>query len=296
MGLSKAGTGNRKWLRKGGVKLAHVGAKDYDDLDGFRRVQQDLKDQSFYTGKIDGYFWGASVKAFKAANCHNKIIYGDRLLDAPEGVDLYNYWHEPVKQLRTGGKLEADQILLHESVSSTWSKTVNVLLRRHLGVHLLVRKDGTAIQTCDLARRTVHAGRQNSRSVAVEAISDYYGHRAKTGQTVINAIWAHKKKYILPSSRMLDTIWKLVSWTTEHTEVPLTFPATEDGKFRWGRGEWKKPGIVAHHRSAHADGCFVEHYCQLRSFGHDHGAAWNLTASAASEGKRLTILPGVNDG
>ena len=249
MGLSKAGTGNRKWLRKGGVKLAHVGAKDYDDLDGFRRVQQDLKDQSFYTGKIDGYFWGASVKAFKAANCHNKIIYGDRLLDAPEG-----------------------------------------------GVHFLARKDGTAIQTCDLARRTVHAGRQNSRSVAVEAISDYYGHRAKTGQTVINAIWAHKKKYILPSSRMLDTIWKLVSWTTEHTEVPLTFPATEDGKFRWGRGEWKKPGIVAHHRSAHADGCFVEHYCQLRSFGHDHGAAWNLTASAASEGKRLTILPGVNDG
>ena len=200
--------------------------------------------------------------------------------------------------LRHGKRRRAlDQIVLHESVTSSGRATVRVLKKRRLSVHFMVDRDGSITQHAPVSRATYHAGSgHNSRSVGLEMVSPYYGSRAKKGDEVIRARWAHKKKYILPGAEQAEASFRVIRWLCCIHDIPFTFSCVDEGdmRFRWGRDKDRasRPGILAHHRFHHADGLFFEHYAAARHIsGLDPVSAYEATKSAASSGKRVTKLP-----
>lgn len=191
------------------------------------------------------------------------------------------------------------EVVIHESVTSSRESTVRVLKGRNLGVHFIVERDGTVTQHVQTKHSTVHAGgRHNKNSIAIEIVNPYYGSRAKAGMVVIDAVWAHKGRYILPTREQVETVWLLVErMTVEFDTIPLAFPCAGADEFKWGRAPHGEvaPGIKAHHRWAHADGLFAEHYCILRSRGYSAQEAFTLTIERAESGSRKTALPEVKE-
>ncbi len=196
------------------------------------------------------------------------------------------------------GSTVIDEIVLHESVTSSRAKTVQVLKARGLSVHVIVDRDGSVTWHAPLADQCAHAGgKHNRRSIAVEVVNRYYGSQADDGVPDIEAVWAHRGWYILPTLAQCESTWQVVVGLHERiSTIPLDFPGIEAGGFRWGRYSVLKrlrppPGVVAHHRFDHADGLFPEHYCYLRALDYVPAEAYRLTVVAASSGKRLTPVP-----
>ena len=200
--------------------------------------------------------------------------------------------------LRSGKRRKPlDQIVLHESVTSSRKATERVLKKRKLSVHFMVDRDGTITQHAPVSRATFHAGSgHNSRSVGLEMVSPYYGSRAKKNDQVIAARWAHKKKYILPSEEQAEASFKLIRWLCTMHDIPLEFACIDedDRQFKWGRYKERagNPGVLAHHRFHHADALFFEHYAASRHISSLSPAdAYKCTKEAAASGKRITTLP-----
>jgi hypothetical protein len=195
------------------------------------------------------------------------------------------------KQLRSYSRRgqEVEQLVLHESVTRTGDAAVKVLERRKLGVHYVVDRDGSLSYHAPATKACSHAGSgHNRKSIGLEVINRYYGDKAVEGEEVIEAVWAHKGKYILPTEAQMSALWMLFAWLVARWDVPIEFPGGGD-YFSWGRlSDHNKPGVMAHHRWAHADGLFPEHYLLCRSLGADHANAWSATVRAASSGKRRT--------
>lgn len=195
------------------------------------------------------------------------------------------------------GNAVIDQVVLHESVTSSRDKTIAVLRARKLGVHIIVDRDGSVTQHAPLATQVAHAGsKHNRRSVALEVVNRYYGSQGDEGDPDIAAVWAHRGWYILPTPAQVEAVWLVLKGVLALTPtIPRTFPGATKTRFTWGRLSAaqlaKVPaGIMAHHRTDHADGLFPEHYCLMRSLGHDELTAYRLTSEAASSGKRSTII------
>lgn len=194
-------------------------------------------------------------------------------------------------------KSEPDQVVIHESVTSSREAAHSVLTRRGLSVEYTVERDGSVHQhVADVAdTRCIHAGgKHNARSVAIEVINEYYGKRANDGDEVLQCAWAHKKRYIMPTAEQLESVWRLLCHLDTVFETDLRrFPGIVDGRFRWGRLKDKagEPGTMAHHRWHHADGLFPEHYCVARDLGYAPADALRMTREAATSGKRWTELP-----
>lgn len=208
------------------------------------------------------------------------------------------------KQLRhwSRGTTKTTEIVIHESVTRGRDTTLSVLANRGLSVHLTVDLDGTVEQHAPLDRQCAHAGSpHNKRSVAVEVINRYYGDKAIEGERVIDAVWVHKGRYIMPPAVQLEAVWQtVVHVIASCPTIPRTFPGVVLGAFVWGRYPWlrktptkRPPGIAAHHRWDHADGLVPEHYCVLRDLGHSPAAAYQHTLDAAQSGKRSTPVVGV---
>lgn len=196
------------------------------------------------------------------------------------------------------GGATIDQIVIHESVTSSRAKTIAVLRARKLGVHIIVDRDGSVTQHVPLLRQTAHAGSaHNRRSVAVEVVNRYYGSQADDGVPDIQAVWAHRGWYILPTPAQCESVWQVIVDVHEQVvTIPLTFPGVTAKGYAWGRlpllQRVRVPeGVMAHHRTAHADGLFPEHYCWLRSLDYSPDDAYRMTVAAASSGKRLTPIP-----
>ena len=294
--MTSAGRGNQKHMAKARITLDMVEAADFDDLGAFRRMQTRLAD---YAGAVDGYFWGQSCDAFARAYRHNGIV-GGRLVAPPEGVSYLNYLHGPVEWLgnKRPNRLKS-QAIIHESVTHSAAAAVRILKRRGLGTQIVIsRRDGSVTQHCDILANVAHARHHNSAGVGVECINRFYGKHAKPGDRVISAVWAHRKSYIVPTEAQLQSFFSVLVWLEEVAGVPLEFPATKigadstdpGGAFYWGRWNGHKGarGCQAHHRSAHSDGLFFEHYALSRSVGLSHDAAVAATIAAASSGKRST--------
>ena len=191
-----------------------------------------------------------------------------------------------------------DQVLLHESVTSSRAATLRALKSRGLGVHLIIERDGTVTQHAPLADQCAHAGRlHNRRSVAVEVVNRYYGAQAPGMVPTIQAVWAHRGWYVLPTAVQCEAVWSVVVDLHESiATIPLTFPGVTAAGFGWGRlpllQRLRVPaGVMAHHRTDHADGLFPEHYCWLRSLDFAPLDAYRLTIDAASSGLRVTPIP-----
>ena len=191
-----------------------------------------------------------------------------------------------------------DMVVIHESVTKTAASAVRVLQKRRLSVHYTIerggggREDGRIVEHCEPELACAHAGVLNKRSIAIEVINPYYPKYARAGDEVIDARFAHKGRLILPSVAQCESTWRLIRWLTTAYEVPLQFPGlTDGGRFRWGRVKGIEPGVVAHHRTAHADGLTVEAFCVLRYGGLNTERAYDTMRRLAASGKRVTDLP-----
>lgn len=240
------------------------------------------------------------------------LVAEGRYLRAPDGVTVRNWLAEGVERLRdTGPRTRCSQIVIHESVTrGGWRRVWDVLTRRHLGVHLIVARDGSVTQHVDLQHSTVHAGALNRRSIGIEVESAYYSDGSgEPGVDWIPAIWAHRGRYLLPIREQCESTWLLVErlcaatpeGTTSHRDhvwPPLRFPGLVGNVFLWGRveGGAKMAGVQAHARTAHSDGLFPECYCALRLRGLSAIESWRLTVELAGSGQRTTALPAIGSG
>lgn len=198
------------------------------------------------------------------------------------------------------GTTKIVEIVIHEPAVRGRAATLKTLAAKGLSVHYTIERDGSVEQHAPLDRQCAHAGSpHNQRSVGVEVINRYYGASAVEGELVIDAVWAHRRRYIVPTPEQLEATWGVVvEVLAACPDIPRSFPGVDGPKFRWGRYPWltghlaRRPGgIVAHHRWDHADGLVPEHYCLMRSLGHEPAMAYQLTLDAARSGKRATPVP-----
>lgn len=211
----------------------------------------------------------------------------------PEGAPLTHY---------SRGRTRVDEIVLHESVTRTRAVTVGVLRGKKLGVHLIIDRDGSVTQHAPLTAACAHAegfgqaSLHNERSVGVEVVNRYYGGKAHDGEDIIEAVWAHKGSYILPTPVQLESLWSVLCALEQHLMLPLVFPGWQRDwlgrrRFVWGRiTRHEVPGVMAHARWAHADGLVPEHYALMRSLGWSAAEAYQLTIEAASSGRQETVV------
>ena len=239
------------------------------------------------------------------------LIVGGLFMRGPDGIPVRNWYSPGVQPLRdVGPRKSTRHVVLHESVTAPWyQRVVDVLARRHLGVHLIVSADGSVTQHVDLDHRTVHAGGLNARSIAIEVANPYYPPKldpGEPGKDWIPAVWAHKGRYLLPTPAQCETTWQLVWWLCydggrpllrgDPHWPPLAFPGVLGNVYLWGRvkGAAKAPGVQAHSRSSnHSDGAFPELFCVLRLRGADVTEAYERAVAMAGSGQRTSPLPPV---
>jgi len=185
------------------------------------------------------------------------------------------------------------QIVLHETAAPPGSvgRLINYFNQPHkmLGVHIVV--DGGAhahlLTSPDLAVAHADGGKasttHNDSSLGVEFMHAYYPDGK--GQ-VIDAPWAHKGKYLLPSLQRLEALFAAVDYACTAFGVPKIYPMHLSAGGRWGRarGHEEASGIMAHARWNHADGLFQEAYCRLRHAGLIAPVAYSVAISAAIKG------------
>jgi hypothetical protein len=258
--------------------------KGWDDADGFAKWQDQIHTEP------DGWFGNSSYHHLMARH-RDHIIVGGYPYPAPPGISVRN-WHAPGPGVR---RLPGDDrrgravnmAVGHESVTSTWRSTQEVLARRGLGVHLMVTEEvcpseGVRVtQHADLLwTRLAHAAGQNGPSVGIEYVSPYYP-EARTQieaelPTITPAGWSDAgrdglKGYRMLPPRMLEAGTILLEWLTM-PEGPVGIPREWRGldkaakAFALNRigGTPRRPGIWAHTYTDHADGAIPILYAWLR--------------------------------
>jgi hypothetical protein len=174
---------------------------------------------------------------------------------------------------RTGRTV--DELILHETVTRSTKATVDVLLKRRLGVHLIVGGDGEITQYGDLAfDRLAHAGGHNGPSVGIEVVNPYYPRFTSPKlpwQKVIDAPWAHEGRYVLPTPEQAEATAVLVQLLTDGAIDGLSIPRCWRGMSgstlamdRVPGGDTRAAGVWAHTYFHHADGAWLVLYAWLR--------------------------------
>lgn len=217
-----------------------------------------------------------------------------------------------------GRRKSVSQISIHESATHDGDvledepgerddATERGLRRRGLGVHFAigVGDDGEAqvVQHNDLQDELYHTGGPvNDLSVGIEIINPYYAVKGPW-QRIIDAPWAHKGRYVLPTEGQCEALWGLVDAITTASDdgahgldVPRYFWGLDgNGRFRMGPMPKRFPrstsGVLAHHQYGHhADGCFPALYCVLREAGMEIGDAYERAVTLATGARALVKL------
>ena len=135
--------------------------------------------------------------------------------------------------------------------------------------------DGRVTQHGDLANdRLAHAGGHNGPSVGIEVTTPYYESYLRAGlpwSRVIDAPWAHRDRYVVPTPEQAEAMARLIGWLTSPDAKGLSIPRTWTGldgtRLAMGRiadGDQRRPGVWAHHLFHHADGSWPVLYAWLR--------------------------------
>ena len=169
------------------------------------------------------------------------------------------------------------EIIVHESVTRSVQTTERVLKRRGLGVHLMVDAYGNVTQHADLAsRRLAHASPRNQRSVGLEVVNPYYPKylrkKSPWSGDPIQAQWADKGRYVLPTLPQAEATAHLLFWLTSPAakglDIPRQWVGIEGNRLAMSRvpgaKESTRPGIYAHTYFKHADGAWPVLYAFLR--------------------------------
>lgn len=208
---------------------------------------------------------------------NHKIIVGGRLFEPPKGVNVTNFLEPavPCFKAQKRGKTPVTELVLHETVTTGVNTTIAILQRRKLGVHFIVGPYGSVTQHNDLALdRVAHAPPHNKRSVGIEIVTPYYPINFGEGQPwkqVIDAKWAHKKRYVIPTLEQVEAACGLIAWLTSERAIPLEIPRRWVGLKKNGlvmgrllTGRLPISGIYAHTNFGHADGAWPVLYAWLR--------------------------------
>ena len=204
------------------------------------------------------------------------FIVGGKPIDPSPGLDVLNFNAAGVHRFRCrdrAGK-PVTELVIHETVTRSAEETVAVLKKRRLSVHLILDEHGRFTQHGDLANDNLaHASQHNVASVGIEVVNPYYPSYLKPGMpwsTVIDAPWAHKKKYVLPTPSQAEAVARFVEWVTSPASglaIPRTWIGLAGTKLAMAEVESAaklKPGVYAHHYFGHADGSLLVLYAWLR--------------------------------
>lgn len=205
----------------------------------------------------------------------SQIIVHGVPYDAPE-LNVTNFTVPGVARFHNQARAgEVNEFVFHETVTSSAKATVAVLLQRKLGVHFVIAPDGLVYQHGDVLDDMLwHASQHNPHSVGLELVNPYYPELVPHGSswsTVINAPWADKKKYVVPTALQAEAAAGLLKWLVEcgapGVNIPWTWKGLANKKFAMGRtpdGDKVAPGIYAHMYFGHADGAWLALYAWLR--------------------------------
>jgi N-acetylmuramoyl-L-alanine amidase len=203
----------------------------------------------------------------------HSIIIHDQELPAPEGLQVLNFksggQFRFINQRRIG---EVNELVLHETVTSSARATLDVLQQRNLGVHFILGVDGTVHQHGDLRDDFLwHAAEHNPKSVGIEVVNPYYPElmpRGGSWSRTIEAPWAHKGTYVVPPILQAEALATLVGWLLSDAAVGISIPKKWAGisnqRMAMGPTPSGGPGVYAHHYFGHTDGSWLALYCWLR--------------------------------
>ncbi len=185
---------------------------------------------------------------------------------------------------------KATVLVIHESGTNSRSGTEKTLQRRGLGVHYAVSSQGVN-QYLDNDQVTAHTPGLNNNSIGIEFVHNTV--TARQGQQTIDAPWAWKKKYAIPSQTKLENLWKTVNTVTQDTDIALQFPGADGGKYTFGTGSAKSnSGCIAHqHHGGHQDGAFPVLYMTLRQRGYSPSDARSTAITLATGARGSVTLP-----
>lgn len=226
---------------------------------------------------------------------------------------------------RSRGRHPIDRIIFHEPAVATLDGTIRTLKAKNLSVHYTVDRAGTIRQHLGEEHQAIHAGMRNNptnhnpRSIAIEVINRYYGHRLPQvanlpeykDAEVVSGIWVDRawnatqqkflnpnRLYIFPTPEQLEATWELTHDILHRHPVIAQAGWTGRGRtitgapvYKWSTVQGHDgPGVKAHAQWAHADGRVPDYYCLLRNNGLTAQAAFQQTLSDSTRMERQTPL------
>ena len=209
------------------------------------------------------------------------IVNGIRLFLPRSVLDVggtaVNYLDDREPHLANGlRKSPLVTFVLHETSGNSASGCKKSLVEKHLGVHLILDKDGTISNHADLATEICwHAGQVNGVSIGMEVVNAYRPETAKDPHgPVVPAEWwtwcpkGQAKEYVAPTNEQMRVALALVPWLCDHLGIPVVFPTAGLNAKKPKITGWRKPplgwsakpgpGIAPHLAwSSHADGQYL---------------------------------------
>lgn len=243
--------------------------------------------------KADGWFGPKSLSKYVAEfgapfDPQGVMIIDGKRHSVSSDLKLRTWWgevrdtprNEPVatverlvsvdKAGRKRTRLQAPtEIVFHEPVTKSFASTQRVLGKKNLGVHFMVGPyDEHVGQHADpLSDIVYHMPEHNTPSIGIEVCNPYEPkHSIDPWTQAIDAKWAYKDKYLLPTLSQSIAVCHLVVEIFSKFEIPKIWHAAdqEEGVFYMdklpgtsAKFHKAKPGVWAHlHIGGHSDGAF----------------------------------------
>ena len=182
------------------------------------------------------------------------------------------------KRLRPYRDGELKYILIHESGMNSYRGLVSLLASKGYGVHYVVQKGRGAIQTSDLNHPLIHCPGFNRNSIGVEFNHAYHGKK-----NLVRAPWFWKKKYNIPETSHLESLYQLVNEICSKTGIPFELGMVRGGQFHFGprEGAGLNSGVLSHRSASgnHGDGNYQCLYMALRQRGFSPSSSGELCKS-----------------
>ncbi len=159
------------------------------------------------------------------------LVIGRKELPAPAGVTLRNWTSPGVTQYTAPtprAQTDVRQIVIHETVSDRWNG-----LRKGLGVHFHLDRDGTLVQHGNLLDKLAHAEVFNGHSVGIEVVNLVYDTDATPDKDEamphgdrVPIAWGAPfgTHYVLPPAGQMETLAQTVRALRTHLGIPDAWP------------------------------------------------------------------------